>query len=112
MDDDDDIAGRVSARFREWKNQNLENALGDGLAVAYARGVYEAAPAGSLLEWVPAVVGRCPDCDDNALEPTVRGQCFPTGQPFPPAHPGCRCLLMVAASSPLVGVDAGRSADR
>jgi DivIVA domain-containing protein len=112
MDDDDDIAGRVSARFREWKNQNLENALGDGLAVAYARGVYEAAPAGSLLEWVPAVVGRCPDCDDNALEPTVRGQCFPTGQPFPPAHPGCRCLLMVATSSPLVGVDAGRSADR
>ncbi|MCU1459219.1 MAG: DivIVA domain [Actinomycetia bacterium] len=111
-DEDDDVAGRVSARFREWKNQNLENALGDGLAVAYARGVYEAAPAGALLEWVPAVVGRCPDCDDNALEPTVRGQCFPTGQPFPPAHPGCRCLLMVAMSTPLVRVDAGRSADR
>lgn len=111
-DDDDDVAGRVSARFREWKNQNLENALGDGLAVAYARGVYEAAPPGSLLEWVPAVVGRCPDCDDNALEPTVRGQCFPTGQPFPPAHPGCRCLLMVATSTPLVRVDAGQSADR
>jgi len=36
-----------------------------------------------------------PDADDNALEPTRRGQSFPTGQPFPPAHPGCRCLLAV-----------------
>jgi hypothetical protein len=44
---------------------------------------------------VPALVGKCPDCDDNALEPTVKGSDFPTGQPHPPAHPGCRCLLVV-----------------
>ena len=25
----------------------------------------------------------------------ARGNRFPTGQPFPPAHPGCRCLLEV-----------------
>ena len=46
-----------------------------------------------MLRWVPAEVGRCPDCDDNALEPTARSEPFPTGQRFPPAHPGCRCFL-------------------
>jgi hypothetical protein len=48
-----------------------------------------------MLRWVPAEVGRCPDCDDNALEPTARNEPFPTGQQFPPAHPGCRCFLAV-----------------
>jgi hypothetical protein len=39
--------------------------------------------------------GPCPDCDDNALAgPTPRGEVFPTGQPHPPAHAGCRCLLV------------------
>ena len=46
------------------------------------------------LRWVPADPGRCPDCDDNALEPTLKGATFPTGQQHPPAHPGCRCLLV------------------
>jgi len=62
--------------------------------VAYARGAYDATPSGSTLRWVPAEVGRCPDADDNALEPTVKVQSFPTGQPYPPAHPGCRCLVV------------------
>ncbi|HXY95086.1 MAG TPA: DivIVA domain-containing protein [Acidimicrobiia bacterium] len=90
------IAQRLGARYREWRAQDLETVLGDTLAVAYSRGVYDAAPEGSHLRWVPARVGKCPDCDDNALEPTVRGDDFPTGQPYPPAHPGCRCVLVVA----------------
>ena len=48
----------------------------------------------AMLEWVPADPGRCPDCDDNALEPTLKGKAFPTGQQHPPAHPGCRCLVV------------------
>jgi DivIVA domain-containing protein len=90
------IAQRLGARYREWRSQDLDDSLGDALAVAYTRGVYDAAPAGAQLRWVPARLGKCPDCDDNALEPTARGQHFPTGQPYPPAHPGCRCLLVLA----------------
>jgi hypothetical protein len=90
------IAQALGARYREWRGQDLEEALGDALAAAFARGAYDAAPPGSQLRWVPARVGKCPDCDDNALEPTLRGNDFPTGQSHPPAHPGCRCLLVLA----------------
>jgi DivIVA domain-containing protein len=89
------LAQRLGSRYREWKGQELDSRIGDVLAAAYARGVYDAAPEGSRLRWLPAEPGRCPDADDNALEPTTRGEQFPTGQQFPPAHPGCRCLLVV-----------------
>src|SRR5439155_11976158 len=77
------IAQRLGARYREWRGQDLDDVLGDALAVAYARGVFDAAPKGAQLRWVAARVGKCPDCDDNALEPTVRGDTFPTGQRYP-----------------------------
>ena len=89
------VAQSLGARYREWRGEQLEGALGDVMAVAWSRGVFDAAPDGARLRWVPAVGGKCPDCDDNALEPTVKGSDFPTGQPHPPAHPGCRCLLVV-----------------
>ncbi len=88
------VAQSLGARYREWRGEQLEGVLVDALAVAWSRGVFDAAPDGARLRWVPAVVGKCPDCDDNALEPTVKGSDFPTGQPHPPAHPGCRCLLV------------------
>jgi DivIVA domain-containing protein len=87
------LVERIGARFREWKNQTLENALADALAMAWSRGVYDASPDGTVLRWIPLVEGSCADCDDNGLEPTVKGSTFPTGQTHPPAHPGCRCLL-------------------
>ena len=90
-----ELTSHVGARYREWRSQELESRVGDLLATAYTRGVYDAAPEGALLRWVPAAATQCPDCDDNALEPTPRGAPFPTGQPFPPAHPGCRCLVVV-----------------
>ncbi|HEX9505413.1 MAG TPA: hypothetical protein VGA62_05345, partial [Acidimicrobiia bacterium] len=89
------VAQRLGARYREWRGQELDSVLGDAVAVAYSRGVYDAAPAGSRLRWIPAHEGKCPDCDDNSLEPTVKGSEFPTGQAYPPAHPGCRCLLVI-----------------
>ena len=90
------LVERIGARFREWKNQSLEDALVDVLALAWSRGVYDASPDGAVLRWIPIVEGRCADCDDNGLEPTVKGSSFPTGQLHPPAHPGCRCLLAPA----------------
>ena len=97
--DEHDTGGlveRIGARYREWKNQTLERTLGEVLAFAWARGVYDAMPDEAVLWWVAAEEGHCSDCDDNALEPTVKGKQFPTGQPFPPAHPGCKCLLAPA----------------
>jgi hypothetical protein len=90
------VIERIGARYREWKLQSLEGVIEDVLAVAWSRGVFDAVADGTMLQWVPAHEGRCPDCDDNALEPTVKGEAFPTGQLHPPAHPGCRCLLVPA----------------
>ena len=88
------ITAAVGARYREWRSQDLELLLGDLVVAAFARGVYDATPDGVRLRWVPAEIEQCPDADDNALEPTVKGGPFPTGQSCPPAHPGCRCLVV------------------
>lgn len=90
------LVERIGARYREWKNQTLEGSLGEALASAWTRGVYDAVPDEAVLWWIPNASGRCSDCDDNALEPTVKGKQFPTGQAFPPAHLGCKCLLVPA----------------
>ena len=93
-DDDTLVTQRLGARYREFKGQELDAVVGDTLAAAWALGVYDGVPDQTMLRWVPSVEGNCPDCDDNALEPTPKSQTFPTGQPHPPAHPGCRCLLV------------------
>ena len=90
------LVERIGARFREWKNQSLEELLVDELSGAWSQGVYDASPDGAVFRWIPLVEGRCADCDDNGLEPTTKGSSFPTGQLHPPAHPGCRCLLAPA----------------
>jgi DivIVA domain-containing protein len=90
------LVERIGARYREWKNQQLERVLGDVMVMAWSRGVYDGSADGTVLQWIPTAEGRCADCDDNALEPTVKGGTFPTGQSRPPAHPGCRCLLAPA----------------
>jgi hypothetical protein len=90
------LTSAIGARYREWKARDLEVALLDALSAAYARGAYDAAPSGAPLRWVPDRPGQCPDCDDDALEETVKSKLFPTGQAFPPAHPGCRCIVVLA----------------
>lgn len=97
--EDDDVNAtteRVGAAYREWKMQRIERLAGDHLAAAHALGAFAAACEGALLRWVVCDLdGPCPDCDDNALAgPTSRGAAFPTGQLHPPAHAGCRCLLV------------------
>jgi DivIVA domain-containing protein len=97
-EDDDDAATveRVGAAYREWKMQRIEHLAGDHLAAAYALGVLGATASGAALRWIVSDLdGPCPDCDDNALAgPTPKGEAFPTGQLHPPAHAGCRCLLV------------------
>ena len=86
----------ISSIYRQWKVQHIEPLARHAAAAAFARGRFEATPVGVALRWVvDDEGGRCPDCDDNALAgPVPRGEAFPTGQPHPPAHEGCRCLLV------------------
>jgi DivIVA domain-containing protein len=96
---DDDPAVLVEslgAAYREWKTQRIEQTASDHIASAFARGAFAATREGTRLRWlVEDVNGPCPDCDDNALAGGLaKGEPFPTGQRFPPAHAGCRCLLV------------------
>jgi SPP1 gp7 family putative phage head morphogenesis protein len=37
----------------------------------------------------------CDDCDENSqADPVDLGDEFPSGDPYPPAHPNCRCVLI------------------
>jgi hypothetical protein len=66
---------------------------------ALCRGLFAASPDGIAFRWVVDDDGPCPDCDDNALAgPVPKGRAFPTGQPHPPAHIGCRCLVLADPS--------------
>ncbi|HET9075377.1 MAG TPA: DivIVA domain-containing protein [Acidimicrobiales bacterium] len=96
---DDDPAVLIEslgAAYREWKTQRIERLAGDMLSAAFSRGTWEAAPDGAVLRWiVEDTDGPCPDCDDDALAGELpKGEVFPTGQHHPPAHSGCRCLLV------------------
>jgi hypothetical protein len=94
---DEDVADSLGAVYRQWKTERIEDIARHHVAAAFSRAVFIAAPFGSPLRWVFGDAGPCPDCDDNALAgPTVKGEAYPTGQLHPPAHAGCRCLLVVA----------------
>ncbi len=90
------IAEAVGAAYREWKTKRVEVVAADHAASAFAAGAYNATPSGTPLRWlVDDPDGPCPDCDDNVLAgDQPKGEPFPTGQRHPPAHPGCRCLLV------------------
>ena len=88
----DDVADRVRALYREWKGQRLAETSRHYLAAAYARGVYDALPAGAEVRWVvDPLGGPCPDCDDNVLGGRARqGQRVPHRPPVrarPPRLP-------------------------
>jgi DivIVA domain-containing protein len=94
--DEAGLAAHISASYREWKGHRIERLAGDHLAAAFSRGVLAASSPATSLRWVVDDNGaKCPDCDDNALAgPVRRGDRYPTGQAHPPAHAGCRCLLV------------------
>jgi hypothetical protein len=94
-DEQNVLVEALGAAYREWKSERIERIAGDVLAAAFSRGTWHAAPDGTPLRWiVDDTDGPCPDCDDDALAGSLpKGEAFPTGQPHPPAHPGCRCLL-------------------
>jgi hypothetical protein len=89
-----DTVDRINSVYREARAR-VERAVGDAVTEAVAAGFTAVLAPGTTVRWVAEDVdGPCPDCDDNALAGAVPlGSPFPTGQPAPPAHPGCRCVL-------------------
>ncbi|HEY5024914.1 MAG TPA: DivIVA domain-containing protein [Acidimicrobiales bacterium] len=96
--DESALVELVGAAFREWKGARTERLAGDQTVFAFARAALAAVPPGTELRWVvDDDVAECPDCDDNALAGSVPSrEDFPTGHAHPPAHAGCRCLLVPA----------------
>ncbi|HEX2118831.1 MAG TPA: hypothetical protein VHF91_06580, partial [Acidimicrobiales bacterium] len=89
------VAESLRSTYRQVKVSQVEAVARHHVVVAFSVGAYVATPQAARLQWVVEDDGHCPDCDDNALAgPTAKGQPFPTGQLHPPAHPGCRCLLV------------------
>ena len=93
--DDAPLRDAISSAYREWKTSWAQPLVRHYVAAAHAQGRFAALPAVPLRWVVDDDEGACPDCDDNALAgPTPKGQPFPTGQERPPAHVGCRCMVV------------------
>ena len=94
-DDTRALIDEIGASYRDWKSQRIDQVASDHVTAPFGRGTVASLPAGTPLRWLVDDDGPCPDCDDNALaRPTGAGDEFPTGQRHPPAHRGCRCLVV------------------
>ena len=98
--DELELADRIRSCYREWRGTRLSDLVTDACANAFGLGVRDALPAGIGLEWtVDQHDDPCADCGDNVLAGVVaKGEPFPTGQFVPPAHPGCRCMVLPPTS--------------
>jgi DivIVA domain-containing protein len=96
--DEEAVADGVRAAYRDWKSHRIASQARDTVFSAFNRGLYEATVEGTPLRWLVDDGGSpCPDAEDNSLAGVVlRGEPYPTGHCYPPAHPGCRCLLVPA----------------
>lgn len=91
------ITKKVRAVYRECKTRHIDEQLDDVIRAAHGQGLIAALAPDTAVEWTPDPSHEvCADCDDNRLAGAVAsGQPFPTGQVCTPAHPGCRCMLVV-----------------
>ena len=92
------VTEHVGSAYREWKGERIEGLAGDHVVAAVSLGTLAALGTGGTgVEWVAVAAAGgtpCPDCEDNGLNGAqAAGEEFPTGHAYPPAHPGCRCLL-------------------
>jgi hypothetical protein len=96
---EEEAAELVSAAYREWRGERIERLVGDHVIGAFSSGV-RAASGKIPLRWIAAGPEEaCADCDDNALAEAVgEDERFPTGHLHPPAHAGCRCLVVATTT--------------
>lgn len=95
-DDQITASDRVSSAYREAKTHRVGRLSADWLVAAWSVGVHAATKPGAPGEWAADPAKPCcTDCDDNGLAGGVpKGTAFPTGHLHPPAHPGCRCVVV------------------
>lgn len=93
-----EFADHVRAAYREWRTRSVPELAADLAASGFALGEQAAAGEGGSWCWMVDNGGLpCSDADDNALAGAVPcGTPFPTGDVIPPAHSGCRCILVPA----------------
>ncbi|HEY5154724.1 MAG TPA: DivIVA domain-containing protein [Acidimicrobiales bacterium] len=93
--DDEELAERLRACYREWKGQRVDEAATRLGLAACNRGLLDSLAKGTLVHWiVDDGENPSPDCDDNALAgDLVKGEAFPTGHLTPPISAHCRCLV-------------------
>ena len=101
FDSEEELSDAVRAVYREARSRHLnEAAAAASVAVEGLVKIDRAhnGKANRTVRWVVDPGGACgADCADNALAGEVAaGEEFPTGDRFPPAHPGCRCRIEVA----------------
>ena len=94
-----DAAERVGAAYREWRGERIERLAEDYAVEGFSRGVLAGSGKHSV-RWSRSDAGPgCADCEDNGLAGAVApGDQFPTGHRHPPAHAGCRCLVLPTPS--------------
>ena len=93
--DEEELAERLRACYREWKGQRVDELASQYALGAANQGLVDRLPAGTLVHWVVDDGSTpSPDCDDNALAGDLpKGDPFPTGHVVPPISPTCRCLV-------------------
>lgn len=94
----DELMGAIKSVYRDWRQSSLSEMAGDLVIAGFSQGERSAAGPGVPWLWVVDNGGLpCADGEDNALAgPVMSDDAFPTGDLTPPAHSGCRCILVPA----------------
>ena len=86
--DDEELAERLRACYREWKGQRVDEAVTRSGLAACNRGLLDSLQAGTKVHWiVDDGENPSPDCDDNALAGDLPGRDVPH-RARDPAHLG------------------------
>lgn len=96
--DIDGLTQSIKAVYRDWRQSALSAIASDLTIAGFSQGERTAAGPGAPWRWVVDNGGLpCADGEDNALAGAVLSdEAFPTGDFAPPAHSGCRCILVPA----------------
>ncbi|MCL4449439.1 MAG: DivIVA domain-containing protein [Actinobacteria bacterium] len=90
------VVDHVNSIYRQWRAERLERVVMDYCITAFSSAQLGAANKKTVFRWIvddDALL--CPDCEDNYLAgPLSPHKQYPTGHIHPPAHTGCRCLLL------------------
>jgi hypothetical protein len=96
--DPSELVDRLRGAYRELRATSAPEMAADLATGGFTSGTLCAAGTDAAWRWIPDNGGLpCADAEDNALAGAVPCKtAFPTGDIAPPAHPGCRCIVVPA----------------